>query len=716
MRFWTAALLLFMVSWIPPVSAEDADATEIALRETPQALYERTIANYPEDLQFSSQAQLQQQAKALRLDPQQLIDNMMLLVRLNLDIQVKKTHKQTTARQLLDQLQLVVQSDYEKAALLNLEGRYQGRVKQDYNTTIALDNQALSLLQDNNDPRALILKFVIYEDLGTVNLMTKKSQAALNNLTQLREVAYRLRSDYLLAEAETKLGKFFRAQDKLNQALQHYTEAYRLASKTNKPYQKAILQLNLAKLYRDLEQWDDALNYTQQAIDSFKKLNFDAYLSSSMTVIATVYAKQGQWNKAIDYYLNAQQIDARQQNFTAQGLNFHNLGEAYFKLGNTENALDYLHQANKIFRERHSNHYLVYNELLIAQVANANHTWELVLDHAQKAEALAQQLKLDAELAEALGYQINAYKAKGDDKAVVALQDRLLALKQSQIEQRQTQQQGHNSGEINVQQLTLKVTQLQQQNRRQQEMLNTRDYFVAATLLLSVLIGSYCLYLLHAKNQRKRQLEIAQQLNSTDPLTSLPGFRDFCSKMHHHSSALALLAVRHDLNADLMRGHYQTSRQQQILLHKLHHLTKAQVYSIRPGLYGLIFNEQINAKELQQRLGELTLDKQPVLTDFGFIPQPLLADTDVQLPAEILYETLQLALAASLSLTSDESHYVALSVLDFTPSGIFTNPLYLQLEKSIERGFIRVETNANKSEIQWPIPVMSIVSEYRDVI
>ncbi|QVK22686.1 hypothetical protein KHX94_15665 [Shewanella dokdonensis] len=88
----------------------------------------------------------------------------------------------------MDQLQLVVQSDAEKAMLLNLEGRYQGRIKQDYNQTITLNNQALSLLQNKDDPASLVLKFVVYEDLGVVSLMLKKQQAALNNLLQLKKL------------------------------------------------------------------------------------------------------------------------------------------------------------------------------------------------------------------------------------------------------------------------------------------------------------------------------------------------------------------------------------------------------------------------------------------------------------------------------------------------------------------------------------------------
>lgn len=717
MRFWTTALVLFLSCWISNVFADDSHEAEVAFRESPHALYEKIAAEIPTNLQLNSREELTAQAKALQLSPEQMIFNMVLLARLNLNIQIHKSSKQSDAKHLIDMLQKVVQGDDENAALLNLEGRFQGVVNQDYNATIQSNNDALSLIADDNDQRAMLLKYVIYEDLGIVNLMTKKSQAALNNLTQLKDIAYRLRDDYLIAEAETKLGKYFRDQGQLNRALEHYTEAYRIAAKINKPYQKAILQFNLAKLYRDLQQWDDALNYIYQAIDSFKALKLDIYLSNSMTVIATIYANQGKWNKAIDYYLNAQQIDARLQNFTAQGLNFHNLGEAYFKLGNTQNALDYLYQANKIFRDRKSDHYLIYNELLIAQVASASNTWDLVLEHARNAEVLAQKLKLNSELAEALEYQVNALKAKGEEQAVIGLQDKIISLKQTLLEQQKSRQENNNVSELNEQQLLLKLTEMQQQMRQQREMLNTRDYFIITVLILLIISGSYCLYLLRRRYHSQRQLQELLALSVLEPVTALPGYRGFCQQLQQgNCHAIALLGIASDFDHDLRYGHHQTCNKQHSLLHKLRHLAQANVYSIRPGLFALTFAEATSAKEIMQRLQELSWNEQPLNYDLGFLGLPLLADTDIQLPPVILFETLQLALAGSLSLPRHQNHYVSLSALDFTPSGIFSNPLYLQLQKSIERGFIRVETNGNKSDIQWPEPLMSATSDYRDVI
>ena len=156
---------------------------------------------------------------------------------------------------------------------------------------------------------------------------------------------------------------------------------------------KTNLQLQLSKVYRDLKQWDEALKMPTKPLPVLKMGN-DTYLSSCMTVIAMVYGEQGDWNKAIDYYLNAQQLDAKRGNYIAQGLNFHNLGQAYSNINDNVNALKYLLMANQIFKEKQSHHYQVYNELLIGEIAQINQDWPLMMTHADIALALAIDLKL----------------------------------------------------------------------------------------------------------------------------------------------------------------------------------------------------------------------------------------------------------------------------------------------------------------------------------
>jgi hypothetical protein len=86
----------------------------------------------------------------------------------------------------------------------------------------------------------------------------------------------------------------------------------------------------------------------------------------------------------------------------------------------------------------------------------------------------------------------------------------------------------------------------------------------------------------------------------------------------------------------------------------------------------------------------------------GFAHLPLLAKSEIGMAAQLQFETVQMALACARSLGEDDDYYVALRTLDFVPLSLFANPLFLHLEKGIERGLIRLETNANKDDIHWP--------------
>ena len=61
-----------------------------------------------------------------------------------------------------------------------------------------------------------------------------------------------------------------------------------------------------------------------------------------------------------------------------------------------------------------------------------------------------------------------------------------------------------------------------------------------------------------------------------------------------------------------------------------------------------------------------------------------------------------MALACARSLEGSDDYYVALRALDFVPLSLFANPLFLHLEKGIERGLIRLDTNGNKEDVRWP--------------
>lgn len=693
--FFTALLHVTAVVAAP-------DELEVEYREQPAALYQQLSESLPANHIFSSYEAFKQAAANQGVTEQTLFHSLYFLARLNLEVRAKGSIKHNEAQALRDTLEVIARTDYQRAAALNIKGRYAGLVEQHLSDTISLNAQALNYLRGSHTPEVLALKFVIYDDLGVVNLMTKRPKAALNNFKQMREAANLLRDPYLNAEAETRMAKYYRKTEQLAKALQHYNEAYRYSAEHDAPYQKAILELSLAKLYRDMQQFHNALTHVHKAIDLFRAQGSHKYLSSAMTVIAMIYAEQGEWNKAIDYYLNAQQFDAKYKSLIAQALNFHNLGEAYFHIKNFNKSLEYLHQANKIFKDHKSKHYLVYNDLMIAQVASATEQNQTAMDFARQGLAIAKQLDLKEEQVEALQYLVNAQEKTGDIKAAYNHQKEILKLNEAIEQAKSAQQKPDQNAILNEQNMTLKIQQQQQQLQQLQTQVLYRNIF-AGLLILSLLTAIMVLLYLANQSKRNKQRQAAlMQQAFNDPLFNLANYAAFARDVTPESPGIVLLEFPTLSNMLLERGFFAAKTVQQALSNNLNFLLNTPIYSIGAAQFAFINHTGLEAAELHRQLCSINLDGDDLPLNLALINLPLLADEEVILPTDVLFETLQWLLAGARSTITANGCYLGLRVLEFTPSTVFSQPLYLQLGQSIRRGFIRIDSNVDKSEIKWP--------------
>ncbi|MCH1920462.1 tetratricopeptide repeat protein [Shewanella sp. A3A] len=682
--------------------AAEPHELEVDYREQPQQLYQQLRESLPPNHLFNSADEFEQTLSSAKLDADTVFQSLYYLARLNLEVRVSQGESHNEAKALRDTLQIIAKTDYQHAAALNVAGRYAGLIDQHLSDTVSLNEQALSYIRDSHTPESLTLKLVIFDDLGVVNLMTKRPDAALSNFKQMRDMANALRDPYLNAEAEARLAKYYRETDQLAKALKHYNEAYRYSAKHDAPYQKAFLELSLAKLYRDMQQWDNALTHVHKAIELFREQGIDKYLSSSMTVIAMIYAEQGEWNKAIDYYLNAQQFDAQNKSLIAQALNFHNLGEAYFHIANYPKALEYLLQANHIFQQRKSLHYLVYNDLMIAQVALASEQTAMVQTYASNALNFATQLGLKTEQVEALQCLATIQEKAGDLASAYNNQKQIIALKDEIQAAAKAEYKPSEDVALNEQNMTLKIQQQQSNLQKLQQSLLYRNLLVGLLVIALLAIVTALLF-------RRKQLRHSRQQNQAlehsallDPLFGLPSYRDFLQNVTTDAKGVMLLEFPELAGMMLSRGYHGAKQIQQALQHKLTLLLDSKVYSITPALFAVQKTREQDVEDLHQLLSTVNIDSSPLKLNLAMINLPLLADKEVILPTEVLFETLQWLLAGARTVDAAKGCYLVLRVLEFTPSTVFSQPLYLQLGQSIRRGFIRIESNVDKELINWP--------------
>ncbi|GIU19576.1 MULTISPECIES: tetratricopeptide repeat protein [unclassified Shewanella] len=681
----------------------DEVLTEVLLREAPLALEQSLAKTLPalplltSAEMFTEFSQLQQRAST------ELKRDIQLSARLKMELYNKDKDRYIAAKRLIDQLEHISHSAFDKSYLLMLKGRYAGKSQQDYLAAIEYYQQAVALLEHSSLQRDRVLFYTLQEHLSVMHMILRKEVIALQHLSKLSTLSRQLNSDYLLAHAESILGKYYYRQQQLGKSLSHYTEAVKYTRTETNPSQNAHIELQLARVYRDIGSWDEALQSAHNAADAFGQLGNDNYVSSAMTVIAMIYAQQGQWYKSIDYHLNSQQIESRLGNYIGLALNLHNLGEAYFKVDDLQSSLINLERANKIFTSKNSDHYLVYNDLLIAEVTASTSDWNKSLNYATKAIAIAESKQLNPELKEALTRQIYAFENLGRYKDAYNSLHRLNKLdnqtKQPSIEIEPQSQ-------VIEQKLKLKLNQSQnelQAKIAQLDITRLVSIFCIFTLCLTLLLLIKQWRLKSKFSEVNANLSKSQNL---DPFTGLPGYLAFKLDFARHNKpikTLALISLSDQLDFDLVQGFQCNSDMNTQQALAISNALNCQPYIIRPGVFLLSFDSLIAPNELLAMLTDVIGDQYGKTSlHLGVLQLPLLGDSAIKLSAAQHFGSLQMLLSAARTLGSEQNYFVTMKALNFASAGIFNKPLYLNIEKSIVRGIIKVETNGNKQDIIWP--------------
>ncbi|UJF21259.1 tetratricopeptide repeat protein [Shewanella sp. OMA3-2] len=715
MRHIIAWCLLVVIIFSVSANAEDLELQEITFRETPQELYLELKSSTKFPLVFSNKSQFDLIAKNLDLSPDDLIQKLILLTRLNLESNVNSDTKNDDALTLINQLKIVASTQLDRAVIIMLDGRLNARKTQDYNYAITQYNDALNKISSDLSLQATLCRFSIHEHLSGLYQMVLQPSANLTHLNRYREIAYQLRNDYFIALAELELGRYYNRRNEPAKSLQYYTEAFRVGNRINYPGIKAHAQLNLARTYRDLEQWDEALKHAHDATTSFQTFDQGSYTAEALTVIAMIYAAQKEWNKAIDYYLNALQVNERLDNEIGQGLNNHNIAEAYLNLNNGPAALSAIMRANSIFTAKNITHYLVYNEALYTEILIKQAMWPEAIEHAKKSLALATEKNLTDQKLEALKYLSIAYRKVGDLNAAIEVVDEIIEL--SNIINTVEQDNSDNSG-LTEQKLKFDLSLLQTKVNEQKTALNDNQLITILLLCCAILIVIVLLVTISRSQKIIRAQREYKQQYLLEPISQLNGFRACIQRLQNDTSSeistFALLKIEALTHSDTQMGLTESAKIIQAFINELSQLLTADIYVIKPGQFACCFNHTINPQDLLSTIEDYVAKTRlfnPVIPSFnrekrlsriyiGHIHMPLLANPDVSVSAELHFETAQYAIAAAM--TQAQNTYVSIKTLNFAPATIFSKPLYLNLTQALKRGIIKADSNQIITEESWP--------------
>ncbi|WP_298768622.1 lipopolysaccharide assembly protein LapB [uncultured Shewanella sp.] len=702
--FLSIALLMLSFS----VKSEDEFINEVKLRETPHLALQDILARLPNKYTFDEQVEFSQLVRASRLSSAEFKHQLMQLARIylltDIDIDISVNERYQLAKNIITALEKTIETPLEKGMLLMLKGRYLKQTAQDYIAAIDLYKQALDHIGLQSSQQALLLKYILYEGLGIMYRMVKQSALSLSYLNQCKAIAFSIKNKYLIVKSEIYLGRYHQTKEELKESLEHFTQAIKLSEHIKMPALRAELYMQVAHVYKSLRQWDDALKYTQEASFIYTKIKKEHKIIAAIRFMAMIYAEKGQWNYAIDYHLTALQSDIHLGNYIGQAIDYHNLGEAYFRIKDYEAAYSYLKKADVIFSKKKASHYLVYNDLLLADISLVLKQFTMAKTYAISAFDNAEQLNLLNEKKQALQLQITIYKQlKQFAKALFALENWLQL--GSEVEKNAKNQRHANAM---LAQEKLQSILLNANHQHNSDMSLQTRYQLILMALLGLITFIFIAYIGLWRNRHHLRCMLTEQSTfiDTDPIANLPGYSAFISTLSksnlNQACSIILCSLTDQLNADLSLGFQANRDLHQTQHHAISHTFNAQVFYIRSGIFALYIPQHTNTTDFMQEFRTF-LNQHHWQTHFhiGLLNLPLHADPAIKIDLETHFAAAQMMLSGAMSLGEQEDFYVTMTTLDFAPASIFTPPIYQQLTRNIDRGLVKIETNGNKNHIIW---------------
>ena len=364
-----------------------------------------------------------------------------------------------------------------------------------------------------------------------------------------------------------------------------------------------------------------------------------------------------------------------------------------------------LKKADIIFSDKKAHHYLVYNDLLLAQTTLAINQYSPAKMFAINAFDNADQLNLLEEKKQALQLQITAYKHLNQYAlALSALENWIQLDSTAQIHKKNN----HHANAILAQQ-KLQSTLTNANHRHNSDInLQNRYQFILAVMIIFMIFLSMA-YLGLWRNRRHMAIKLTEQSQylNTDPITNLPDYNAFISRLSksniNQPCCIALCALSEQLNADFTLDLKNSRDLHQAQYTAISQALNTETFYIRPGVFALFIPDNTDATCFMHTFRDCLNNHQwQTSLHVGLLNLPLHADPAIKVELETHFGTAQMMLAGAMSLGPQQDTYVTMTTLDFAPASIFTPPLYPQLKRNIERGLIKIETNGDKNGIIWP--------------
>lgn len=194
------------------------------------------------------------------------------------------------------------------------------------------------------------------KELKTLFVQAKKYSYANNSKKAMELFKAALDRAITVEDKETEskilfeIGKIYDKNDYLVQALTSYNKSLAVTHDTNI---KTKAHYSMAQIYDDVNQFEPAINHYMSSISYAGENDNIAAQSTSLTKIGNIYCDKYQ-KKAFEFLNEAQLLVEQIDNHQVRGYVSSNIGNAYDKFNEPQNALKYFSVAIKEFDEAQS--------------------------------------------------------------------------------------------------------------------------------------------------------------------------------------------------------------------------------------------------------------------------------------------------------------------------------------------------------------------------
>ncbi|MEX0335705.1 tetratricopeptide repeat protein [Vibrio tubiashii] len=537
------------------------------------------------------------------------------------------------------------------------------------------------------------------------------------------------KSIHTVIEYHTTVGKQLLANKKYNRALSELLISYWTAIETDSARQLAEVNRILGQLFYDRRVLDKANDHFSQAADFYDNYENSPALAPLLKRMGDIYYYQGKYNLALVHYFNAMDHERLQNNIESVIDIRISLATTYLHLVNYTLAEQYLERAQELLQYADIPRLKAYALLLEAGLARHKQEPKKVLESANQALEIAQQLK-DISMQKSayqmlyLGYELNGqyqqaleYLKHYNSLATIEQQELDLISEDAFRQQKEfVEQTLHLSG----------------QQQELEETHNEYRKFQKITFTLFVLSALLFIFILrrgHVINVQKDELDVLNEDLYTHSRSGLKNLRMLNAKLpasleesSHKFEKWHVGELIHEplndrlrfvmIDVPFLRNMYlQHGYQEGLKLERafgdylkqrvehparIYHFSDANLLYIEPNSERNTDPEQLFEK-IQQWILEFEPDRllnriiRIGMADYPFLPRAYTAVNDKELVDVLLMST---STARTLSMKEHSSQWVYLKAIENAPAAsLATGNIRKACKHSINQGLIKVHSS-----------------------